>query len=210
MRDWDNLWTPLRRPLRRSRRPLRAGPGRGLPGGASAVPVLALACALLAGCGPLLELPDPGPGPAPGSGACPATAGQRALVALNHARLSAGLPPLAVDARLVAAAEAHSGDMAERRTLDHTGADGSTVGQRAARAGYAWSWVAENVARGHATPEEAVASWLASPPHRANLLSVRAAHVGIGLAGGAGGPYWTGVFGETRAGTRVPPGGCHP
>jgi uncharacterized protein YkwD len=185
MRDWDNLSRAL-------------------------LALLPLAGGLLAACGALPVVPDPGPGTTPPPGACPATAGQRALVALNHARLSAGLPPLAVDVRLVAAAAAHSRDMAERRTLDHTGADGSTVGQRTAREGYPWSWVAENVARGHATPEETVASWLASPPHRANLLSVRAAQVGIGMAAGAGGPYWTGVLGETRAGTRVPPGGCHP
>ena len=63
------------------------------------------------------------------------------------------------------------------------------------RAGFDWREVAENIAGGQRTPEEAVASWLESAPHCANLMSPAYTQTGVGYApAGAGGPYWAQVF----------------
>ena len=64
--------------------------------------------------------------------------------------------------------------------------------------GYAgWSAVGENIAAGYATPEDVVAGWMASPGHRANILSPNFSEIGIGVSAGGGqfGTYWTQEFG---------------
>ena len=42
---------------------------------------------------------------------------------------------------------------------------------------------------GYDAPEAALADWLASPPHRANLLAPALTHAGVGVRLGAGGIY---------------------
>ena len=99
------------------------------------------------------------------------------------------------------AAQAHAHDMATRDFLGHEGTDGSAPADRATRAGYAWRLVAENVAAGQTTPEEAVGTWLASPGHCANLMDAGYTDTGIGYAvnmAGDRGTYWVQMFGTTR------------
>lgn len=103
-------------------------------------------------------------------------------------------PPLARSGLLDGVALAHAEDMAAHGRMDHAGSDRSTAPERVARAGYDWSKVAENIAAGQRTPEEAVASWLRSPAHCANLMDPALTQTGIGVADGAGGPYWAQVF----------------
>lgn len=103
------------------------------------------------------------------------------------------------DARLVAAAQAHSEDQARRGEMSHVGGDGSSVGVRVDRAGYPWRSVAENVALGPSTPLEAMNAWMDSPGHRGNILSASNTQIGIGVAMGADGRlYWTQVFATPR------------
>lgn len=105
-------------------------------------------------------------------------------------------PPLVRSTTLDRVARAHAEDMAARSRMEHAGRDGSTPAERASRAGYAWMRIAENVAQGQPTPEEAVASWLKSSGHCANLMDAAYTEMGIGVAkAGAGGPYWAQVFG---------------
>lgn len=105
-------------------------------------------------------------------------------------------PPLVRSTILDRVAHAHAEDMAARGRMEHAGGDGSSPAERASRAGYAWMRIAENVAQGQATPEEAVASWLKSSGHCASLMDAAYVETGIGVAtGGAGGPYWAQVFG---------------
>lgn len=54
-------------------------------------------------------------------------------------------PPLAIHAKLTDAARGHSRDMLNKKFQGHTGSDGSSIGQRATRAGYSWKSIAENV-----------------------------------------------------------------
>jgi len=97
---------------------------------------------------------------------------------INAERAASGLAPLTRDVRLDAAAGRHAADMAAGNYCGHTGTDGSTAGERISAAGYIWSVCGEVVATGHETPAEVVAAWLASPGHRAALLSTRFVHVG--------------------------------
>jgi len=131
-------------------------------------------------------------------------AGTRVLELVNSARAEPrrcgwkrfdAAPPLVRSTILDRVAHDHAEDMAARGHMEHAGGDGSTPAERASRAGYAWMRIAENVAQGQATPEEAVASWLKSSGHCANLMDAAYSEMGIGVAtAGAGGPYWAQVF----------------
>jgi uncharacterized protein YkwD len=108
------------------------------------------------------------------------------LALLNARRAERGLPFLRLDPRLQAAAEAHAAWMAVHGSLTH-GGDGSLESRLAAR-DYNWGGAAENVAQAPSATA-AVAMWLGSPAHRANLLGPYR----DGGAAGAGG-YWCAVF----------------
>ncbi|WP_128378256.1 CAP domain-containing protein [Streptomyces cavernae] len=114
----------------------------------------------------------------------------------NAERSRAGLPPLAVDALLTAAAQAHSTDMVVRAFYSHTSPDGSEPWDRAAAAGSTRRTIGENIACGQRSPAEVVDGWMNSPGHRANILKPAFTHIGIGFAGGGkAGTYWTQLFG---------------
>jgi stress response protein SCP2 len=117
----------------------------------------------------------------------------------NAERVRRGLRPLTVDARLGAAAHAHSADMVQRGFFAHESPDGRQVWDRAVAAGYAYRKVAENIAAGQRTAEEVVRGWMGSPGHRANILDGDLTQIGVGRAdGGSYGVYWTQVFGTPR------------
>lgn len=114
----------------------------------------------------------------------------------NGERARAGLPPLAVDPLLTAAAQAHSADMVARAFYSHTSPDGSQPWDRAAVAGSRRRTIGENIACGQRSPAEVVEGWMNSPGHRANILKPDFTHMGIGFAGGGRmGTYWTQLFG---------------
>ncbi|MFF3378711.1 CAP domain-containing protein [Streptomyces sp. NPDC002680] len=114
----------------------------------------------------------------------------------NRERARAGLPPLATDALLTRAAQAHSTDMVVRQFYSHTGPDGSQPWDRAAAAGSTRRTIGENIACGQRSPAEVVEGWMNSPGHRANILKREFTHIGIGFAGGGkAGTYWTQLFG---------------
>lgn len=102
---------------------------------------------------------------------------------LNQQRNSDGLRRLSESPRLAAAAEAHAQDMVRQNYFSHTGADGSSVGQRVRAEGYSWCWVAENIAAGDQTEASVFNSWLNSPPHRRNMLNREAVQYGLGRTG---------------------------
>jgi uncharacterized protein YkwD len=121
----------------------------------------------------------------------------RTLVSLvNSERAKAGCAALTVDRKLGRAARGHSRDMAAHGRLSHRGSDGSTLVDRYARVGYAWSAGGENIASGYPTPEAVMAGWMDSDRHRANLLNCRFKEIGVGRAGP--GDYWTQDFGTAR------------
>lgn len=108
-------------------------------------------------------------------------------------------PPLGLSAALTRAALAHSEDMAAHSFFSHAGSDGSSPGERATRAGYRWSRVGENIASGAATARRAVADWLASPDHCANIMTAGFRQMGIAFAVNRSNPElidWTEDFGR--------------
>ncbi|MGC0407214.1 uncharacterized protein YkwD/stress response protein SCP2 [Streptomyces sp. SAI-195] len=114
----------------------------------------------------------------------------------NRERAGAGLPALAVDARLTVAAQAHSADMVARDFYSHTDPDGGKPWDRAAAAGATRRTVGENIACGQRSPADVVEGWMNSPGHRANILKADFTHIGVGLAGGGrAGTYWTQLLG---------------
>lgn len=120
------------------------------------------------------------------------TVSQVATRLVNVARVAAGLPAVVEDPRLDASATGHSADQAARQTMTHSGANGSTPGQRIQSAGFGWQTWGENVALGQRTTDEAVNAWLNSPPHRANILNPAFTSIGTASAVGPDGRiYWT-------------------
>ncbi|MET7684969.1 CAP domain-containing protein [Streptomyces sp. NPDC005423] len=114
----------------------------------------------------------------------------------NGERARAGLPPLAVDPLLTAAAQAHSADMVARDFYAHTSPDGAQPWDRAAAAGSRRRSIGENIACGQRSAAEVVDGWMNSPGHRANILKPAFTHLGVGVSGGGRtGTYWTQLFG---------------
>jgi uncharacterized protein YkwD len=128
---------------------------------------------------------------------------ERALLnAMNAARTARDLPALRLSPALIRPARAHSAALAREGRLEHEGPGGAPFWQRLVEAGYpANRAMAENLALvpgcGTATAVEAVRLWLASPGHRANLLSRRYRWVGPGVAvaGGCDSAVYTADFG---------------
>ena len=106
------------------------------------------------------------------------------LAAVNAARRDAGLAPLAADPRLDSAAQAHADDMLARSYYAHVSPEGSTPRARVEAAGFLAAGVAENIAARHLSPEDAMAGWMASADHRANILNPRLTSLGAGVAVG--------------------------
>ncbi|GGT28577.1 CAP domain-containing protein [Streptomyces chromofuscus] len=139
------------------------------------------------------------PTTAPSTPSAPATASsaaQRVVELVNSERAKAGCSAVKVNAKLTQAAQDHSADMASRRTMSHTGSDGSDPGRRITAAGYTWQTYGENVAYGYSTPEQVMAGWMSSPGHKRNILNCTFKEIGVGLA--QPGNYWTQDFGTAR------------
>lgn len=156
------------------------------------------------------SVPTPAPDepPSPPLGACPADRRQTTLDAVNLVRTDRGLAALRPEPRLEAAARAHALDLARHGLRGHEGSDGSLPAARATAAGYPWILVGENVARGYVTPSTVVSGWMASPPHRENLLNADYREVGVAWAEGPSepNPVWVLVLGRRRAAPEGPPG----
>jgi uncharacterized protein YkwD len=104
--------------------------------------------------------------------------------------------------------------MALNNLFSHTGSDGSTLGDRAVRAGYSYQNLAENIAAGIPTAQAVVTNWMTSASHRANILNCDLRQIGVGFydqpddqadvrddTGALGGPYryyWTQDFGTPQ------------
>lgn len=106
---------------------------------------------------------------------------ERALQLINEYRTGKGLKALKLDARLSAAAKAHSQDLASGDRISHYGSDGSSPWDRVKRSGYGAKVAAENVGTGQASLEEVFKGWTESPGHNRNLLLPAARDMGIAL-----------------------------
>jgi uncharacterized protein YkwD len=127
------------------------------------------------------------------------------LCLLNAERRAKRLPGLRINRRLLKAAERHSRSMVKRRYFSHVGPGGSSMFDRVRASGYlkkAGRWtIGENIGYGatsSSSPGLMTRSWMASTPHRANILNRKFREVGLGIVSGtparggpAGGTYTT-------------------
>ncbi|RMV79522.1 hypothetical protein ALP05_04074 [Pseudomonas caricapapayae] len=106
--------------------------------------------------------------------------------------------PLSWNPTLEMAAQGHSQSMASENYFTHRGFDNDSPADRARSAGYGGRQIGENIAAGQSTASKAMASWLASPGHCANLMNPMFTEVGAAYATGTNtdyGVYWTMLFG---------------
>ena len=115
------------------------------------------------------------------------------LALVNDERAAAGCGALSADSGLTAVARAHSADMRDRGFFAHVDPDGLDPFDRAGRAGVTAR--AENIAWGQQDAAEVMDSWMDSSGHRANILDCSLTRLGVGIAQGSGGPWWTQLFG---------------
>jgi uncharacterized protein YkwD len=138
-------------------------------------------------------------------------AGQRVLDLVNQARATSrycgnqlfnAARPLRWNDALAEASRLHAEDMARNNYFSHSGRDGSNPAQRVERAGYHYRATGENIAAGgQMKPEDAVAGWIKSPGHCANLMNPAYTEMGVAFAvnsRSAMGVYWTQAFGAPR------------
>ncbi|MBE0625572.1 MAG: CAP domain-containing protein [Burkholderiales bacterium] len=147
---------------------------------------------------------------APLPGVSGQSAGQRVIDLVNQARamprncgsraFNAARPVRWNDA-LAQASRLHSEDMARYNYFSHTGHDGSDPAQRVEHAGYRYRITGENIAGGQMNPEDAMAGWVKSAEHCANLMNPDFTEMGAAVAvdpESEMGVYWTQVFGTPR------------
>ncbi len=161
-------------------------------GGLLKPPVLRVRYRRAGAPGPLpTPMPSPSPSPTPASGGNDIDA---LIQVINHERVSRGLPTLNPNTYLMAAAQAHSVDLATNDRWSHIGADGSTPQDRMRRAGYPLGEGEEVLAANSADVNEIVDAWLRNPRHEGILMDPEYVDVGAGHAYNADslyGDYWT-------------------
>lgn len=107
-----------------------------------------------------------------------------------------GLTPLFENAKLNAAAKAKAEDILKNQYFEHISPSGVDPSELVKRFGYEYIVSGENLILGNFENEaEAVAAWMASPGHRANILNERFTDIGVAFIKGTykGKTAWVGV-----------------
>jgi len=149
--------------------------------------------------------------PALAAGPDPTRVARVIVAETNQARDEAGRDPVVPHVKLVRVAQAFADYLAKTDRFSHR-ADGSSPAQRARAGGYAWCYIAENIAwesrsvawESDELAHQLVQDWLGSSGHRRNLLDANMHDIGVGIAHAAKTNRWYAVqvFGRerTRAG----------
>ena len=123
---------------------------------------------------------------APALAAGMSTREAEACALVNAERTARGLAPLTVSSSLSDKARIKAQDMASNDYFSHTSPTYGSPFTMMRSLGVSYTSAGENIAKGYTSAEDVVAAWMASPSHRANLLTSRYVTVGIGYADG----YW--------------------
>lgn len=98
----------------------------------------------------------------------------------NNQRSSVGLSSLRESSRLNQIAQAKLEDMFSRGYFEHIAPNGEDISDVAARYGYSYASIGENLALGLFEDDiELVNAWMASPGHRANILNQSYREIGV-------------------------------
>jgi uncharacterized protein YkwD len=165
--------------------------------------------------------PESGAGPCEGADLLPSQhdvglVATATLCLINRERDAHGEAPLSLNTDLVHAAQGHTESMAAQDYFEHVSPDGQTPLSRMQANGYLSGAdggyeIGENIAWGslrESTPAAIVSAWMASPPHRANILNASFRDSGVGVsaalptsfAGGEAGAIYTQDFGAVYGG----------
>jgi len=100
----------------------------------------------------------------------------------NAQRVANGLPALSLNSKLDAAAQANADDMAARDYWSHYTPEGNPPWTWVSNQGYSYQALGQNLATGFSDEQSTINGWMASPPHRENLLNSSYTEVGFGYA----------------------------
>lgn len=107
------------------------------------------------------------------------------LAATNQARQQQGESPLVINEYLSEAARLKVQDMFTQQYWAHTAPDGTTPWHWFGQVKYVYADAGENLAKNFTTSDSAVAAWMASPTHRANILKANYQDVGFATMSGS-------------------------
>jgi hypothetical protein len=109
---------------------------------------------------------------------------QELLNLVNSERTKNGLSPLTMNTALTNAARQKAAHMFANNYWAHFAPDGTSPWYFIRGQGYNYIYAGENLARGFTTSYGAVKAWMASPTHRANILSAQFKDVGFAISEG--------------------------
>lgn len=102
----------------------------------------------------------------------------------NQKRVENGFAPLVENPKLSEAASKKADDMFAKNYWAHNSPDGTTPWVFIKESGYNYVYAGENLARGFNSATDVVNAWMASPKHRANILSGSYKDVGFSVKSG--------------------------
>ncbi|HEX9502698.1 MAG TPA: CAP domain-containing protein [Patescibacteria group bacterium] len=106
---------------------------------------------------------------------------QEILDLVNQDRINHGLSTLNLNSTLNLAALAKAQDMRIHKYFAHTSPTGATPWHWFKTMGYNYTYAGENLAEGYSDAQDLENSWMASPTHRANILSPFYSEVGLAV-----------------------------
>ena len=107
---------------------------------------------------------------------------QKMVNMINQERIAAGVSPLKVDLRLASVGRAKAKDLETNNYFSHTSPTYGSPWAMMQQVGLTVGWAGENIGKTQSV-ESAMAGFMRSPGHKANILDPRFTHVGIGIAG---------------------------
>jgi len=106
------------------------------------------------------------------------------LLLTNKERQNIGVGSLIINEKLSEAAVKKAQDMFEYNYWAHNSPTGKTPWVFIKSSGYGYVYAGENLARGFTTADAVVKAWMASPDHRANMLSSNYEDIGFAVKEG--------------------------
>ena len=117
---------------------------------------------------------------------------QEVIRLVNVERTKQGLKELQYDWELARVARYKSEDMRDNNYFSHNSPVYGSPFDMMKNFGINYKAAGENIAKGQSTPEQVVKAWMNSSGHRANILSTKFTHIGVGYA--KNGHIWTQQF----------------
>ncbi|WP_246145585.1 CAP domain-containing protein [Bacillus rubiinfantis] len=117
---------------------------------------------------------------------------QQVVDLTNAERRKKGLANLKMDTQLSGVAQKKADDMQQNHYFSHTSPTYGSPFDMMRDFGVTYKAAGENIAQGQRTPQEVVNAWMNSEGHRANILSTKYTHIGVGFE--TAGKHWSQMF----------------